>query len=122
MVRTYLARIWYFLAQKPASLRNSDVFSVLEKANSYDKCPQTLIYYAKPYRKPNRLTFRDYPNNRLVMTPSENLSAYGGVPPLGVLRKESLGLRRGLGGRPKMLGRQQASLARRGLLHVDPVR
>jgi hypothetical protein len=32
-----------FLAQKPASLRNSDVFSVLEKANSWDKCPQKLI-------------------------------------------------------------------------------
>ncbi len=87
---------------------------------------------------PAKLTFRAYPNNRLVMRPSENLSAYGGVPPLGVLRKsacplgdalrwgrltaESLGLRRGQGGRSKMPGRRQASLARRGLLHVDPVR
>jgi len=41
-----------------------------------------------------------YPNNRLVMRPSENLSAYGGV--------------RGQGGRPKML-------ARSGLLHVENV-
>ena len=56
------------------------------------------------------------------MRPSENLSAYGGVPPLGVLRKESLGLRRGQGGRSKMLGRRQASLARRAFLHVEPIR
>ena len=35
-------------------------------------------------------SLRAYPNNRLVMRPSENLSAYGGV--------------RGQGGRPKMLG------------------
>jgi len=32
-----------FLAQKPVSLKNSDVFSVLEKTNSWDKCRQTLI-------------------------------------------------------------------------------
>jgi len=43
------------------------------------------------------LIFRAYPNNRVVMRPSENLSAYGGV--------------RGQGGRPKML-------ARSGFLHV----
>ncbi len=64
-------------------------------------------------RTPAKLTFRAYPNNRFVMRPSENLSVYGGVPPLGVLRKESLGLRRGQGGRPKMPGCRQASLARR---------
>ena len=55
------------------------------------------------------------------MRPSENLSAYGGVPRLGVLRKESLGLWRGQGGRPKMPGRRQASLARRGFLQVENV-
>ncbi len=72
-------------------------------------------------RTPAKLTFRAYPNNRVVMRPSENLSAYGGVPPLGVLRKESLGLRRGQGDRPKMSGRRQASLARRGFLYVENV-
>ncbi|MHC4460770.1 MAG: hypothetical protein ACYS30_04990 [Planctomycetota bacterium] len=35
------------------------------------------------------IKLRAYPNNRVVMRPSENLSAYGGV--------------RGQGGRPKML-------------------
>jgi len=43
---------------------------------------------------------RVYPNNRVVMRPSENLSAYGGV--------------RGQGGRPKML-------ARSGFLHVENI-
>ena len=66
-------------------------------------------------------SIRAYLNNRLVMRPSENLSAYGGVPPLGVLRKESLGLRRGQGGRTKMPGRRQAGLAKSGFLHVENV-
>ena len=48
------------------------------------------------------------------MRPSENLSPYGGVPPLGVLW-------RGQGGSSKMPGRRQASLAISGLLHVENV-
>jgi hypothetical protein len=60
-----------------------------------------------PFSTPSNI-LRAYPNNRVVMRLSENLSAYGGV--------------RGQGGRPKMPGRRQASLARRGLLHVYPVR
>jgi hypothetical protein len=53
------------------------------------------------------MRIRAYPNNRVVMRPSENLSAYGGV--------------RGQGGRPKMLGGVVFSTLRTGFLHVENI-
>ncbi len=64
------------------------------KANFFKGQNERKIACRKIWPHPKKL--RAYPNNRVVMRPSENLSPYGGV--------------RGQGGRPKMPGRRQASL------------